>query len=180
MALLPLLPLLTAPAARAHEAGLLRRDRVVVTPDGMELIVEDLIPAGEDARALRRIFDRDRSGAIEAAEGDALGAALAGRATRFLSVQVDGRAVVLRRVEQTWDLGGGPDERLRVTVTLRGSAALSPGAHELRVSDRHPDRRRTVPLQIELRGLARTTALLPLPQLGPDSPVVFRVAPAPR
>jgi hypothetical protein len=148
-----------------------------LTPARVRLVVDYAIAAGVEARALREIFDRDRSGAHDAAEKAQLTAYLVEQATHFASVAVDGRALALARAAAEPDFGPGADGRLGVLVTLEAAAALGGGgAHRVRLADRHKDRRVTVPVTIAPSGgVTLAGAIDPQPYVFVDHPLDVEV-----
>jgi hypothetical protein len=172
--------LLCLPArAHGHAETAPKRDRLELRRDGARLELEYAVPEGEEARALRRLFDLDRSGALEPAEQARLGEHLARLATLFLRLTLDGRALPLVRTGADWGLGGAGAERLVVRVTTVARAELGDGPHLLRIEDRHKDRRVVVPLTVRLQGLALEGAPLPpVPALRSDGPLELRLRPA--
>ncbi len=64
---------------------------------GLSLLVDYEVAAGEPARALRQAFDRDRSGALDPGEQQALTEHLARTATLRTELRVDGAPVATRR-----------------------------------------------------------------------------------
>lgn len=155
--------LLCAPAAAsAHREMYPKQDRLELSPGGVRLLLGYAVPAGDEARALRRLFDRDRDGTLGAEERAALNEHLARLALHFLSVKLDGRPLPLRRAA----VEGGPEDAERLAVTVTVEAALPPGAHVLRLSDRHKDRRLAVPVTVSARGVRVTSRLPPQPFVG--------------
>ena len=139
-----------AAAASAHEAPHPKRVALHLSRERISVAIELLIPAGEAARSLRQSFDRDRNGALDAAEQAALGAYLLQTAALRTKLSVDGREVALRKaaapavehgdapasstallsvravLEGSWPAGSG-DWLGRRTVVLSDEAATATG-----------------------------------------------------
>jgi hypothetical protein len=160
---------LCAHAASAHVEPFPKRDRLALSPTGARVTVEYLIPAGQDARTLRELFDRDHSGALEDGERAQLVEYLAQQATRFTTLAINGDAVTLRRESLTPAIDAHPNGPLAITVTL--AAPLTAPPRHVRFSDRHKDRRITIPVTVALDHL--TAALPPLPTTFQDHPLEF-------
>lgn len=161
--------------AGAHAVKYPKRDRLVLAPSEIRLVIDYLVPAGDEARALREIFDRDRSGALDDSERAALGEYLAAQASHFAALTVDDRAVPLARVAADPDLGAGGAGPLGTTVTLAARVALD-GAHRVKLVDRHKDRRVDVPVEVVFDRVALQSKLPPLPLLGADKVLELEVA----
>jgi hypothetical protein len=163
-----------AGAALAHEEKFPKRDRLELRPDGARVVLDYAIPAGDDARALREIFDRDHSGSLDERERVQLVEYLALQASHFVELRVDGRRVALARSALEPDPIGGGTARLGVRVVL---TATTPITRSVQFSDRHKDRRITVPVEIvPAGGLTIASALTPQPFVFAEHPVEFTVA----
>jgi len=162
--LLALATALLGGAARAHTEKFPKRDRLTLRPDGATLVLDYAIPQGSDARALREIFDRDRSGALDPPEVAALTRYLADQATHFVKLTLDDQPVALARGAPEPDLSPGFDGRLGVRVTLTARFSLG-GRHRLQFADRHKDRRLAVPLELAFDRVVPESHLPPLPLL---------------
>jgi hypothetical protein len=154
-----------AAAAAAHTEKNPKRDRLELSPTRARVVLDYAIPAGPDAQALREIFDRDRSGTLDAAEQQAVAKYLATQAAHFASLTIDGKPIAIAQVESLADLEPAPQGRLAVRLTLEAALALAPGTHTVRFADRHKDRRKSVPLTLALDGVVNQTSLPPLPFL---------------
>lgn len=181
---LPLCALLFSAAAAAHKEEFPKRDALLIEPDRLTLTVQYLVPASDEAEVLRRIFDRDRSGELNAAEQDALRHYLSVQASAFVQLRLDGKPVALR--EERMELGpiGGRRDALSAVLTLSAALPVAPplhGRHQLRFSDRHKDRKVLVPLRITARGLRILSSLPPLPLLseGHAAELELEATPAP-
>ena len=175
-----------APSARAHKEEFPKRDALLIEPDRVTLTVQYLVPASDEAEVLRRLFDRDRSGQLEAAEQAALRSYLSVQASAFVQLTLDGKTLPLKqeRVELGPVGGGGRQEGLSAVLTLSAAlpaAALASGHHRLRLADRHKDRRVAVPLRVVARGLRVASHLPPLPLLdaGHAAELELEATPAP-
>jgi|GEM_PF-3565431 len=135
--------------AAAHVEQYPKRDRLELRPTGVRLVIDYAVPPGEDARTLRKIFDRDHSGALDADEYAALGKALGDEARRFLSLTVDGQAVSFRAETHPGPAGQG-NERLVVELSLEANVAVH---GKLILEDRHKDRRILVPVTVVTQGV---------------------------
>ncbi len=174
------------PSARAHKEEFPKRDALLIESDRVTLTVQYLVPASDEAEVLRRLFDRDRSGQLEAAEQAALRSYLSVQASAFVQLTLDGKALPLKqeRVELGPVGGGGRQEGLSAVLTLSAAlpaAALASGHHRLRLADRHKDRRVAVPLRVVARGLRVASHLPPLPLLdaGHAAELELEATPAP-
>lgn len=176
------------PSARAHKEEFPKRDALLIEPDRVTLTVQYLVPASGEAEVLRRLFDRDRSGQLEAAEQAALRSYLSVQASAFVQLMLDGKPLPLQqeRVElgPIGGGGGGRQDGLSAVLTLSAalpSEALASGQHRLRLADRHKDRRVAVPLRVVARGLRVASHLPPLPLLdaGHAAELELEATPAP-
>lgn len=136
--------------ASAHRERYPKRDVLTLERTRVVLSIDYVVPRGELAAGLRRVFDRDRDGELGDKERGQLARHLAREATAFLSLTVDGRAARLTERTAMLDATGGEDERLSLHVELAADAPLDPGDHTLRLADRHKDRRISVPLAVKL------------------------------
>jgi hypothetical protein len=161
--------------AAAHTEKFPKRDRLQLSAGGARLAIDYLIP-GDEARALREVFDRDHSGALDDKERAQLGEYLAQQAARFAALTVDGAPVALARAGFEPELGAGGETPIAVTVRLAAPLALGPGRHHVRFADRHKDRRVTVPVAVALDGLSLATPLAPQPFVFDEHPLDFDVA----
>lgn len=161
--------------ARAHVEQWPKRDHLELAPDEVRLVLDYAVPAGAEARALRERFDRDRSGALEAAERARLAAYLAGQATRFAAVHVDGAPLSLVEAAREVDLGDGPEARAGVRLTLRAPARLAL-ARTVQLVDRHKDARTSVPVEVVARGVRLRGGLPPRPLVWAGHPLVVELA----
>jgi len=169
---------LAGSTAAAHSEQFPKRDRLALAPSGARVVIDYSIPAGDEARALRELFDRDHSGALDERERAQLGEYLAQQAARFVALTVDGAAAALERVSAEPALGASANAGLTVTVTLAARVALGAGEHRVRFADRHKDRRVTVPVALALDGLRATTRLDPQPFVFADHPLDFTIEPS--
>jgi hypothetical protein len=165
-----------AAAATAHTERHPKRDRLELSRTRARLVLDYAIPAGDDARALREIFDRDRSGALDESERLAVKKYLAAQASHFATLSVDGRGVAFAEVESLADLEPTATGRLAVRLTFEAPLALTGGSHQVRFVDRHKDRRISVPLVLVLDGLISATRLPPQPWLDEAHPLEITVA----
>jgi hypothetical protein len=153
----------------------------VVRPGEVRVVLDYAVPGGDQAQALRRIFDRDRSGALNAREQAALRAYLIEEATHFLALEIDGVLVALRGVgEDPAPLGDGVGGgRLEVEVTLAAQVTLGDRRHRLVLSDRHKDRRQVVPVAVSIEGLQPIykEPRAPLQLLGEGRPLELELVP---
>jgi hypothetical protein len=147
----------------AHEERYPKHDRIELSPTKIVLVLDYAVPAGEDARALRRLL------------GERVGAHLIALATHFVAVWLDGRSVPVRQIAAAIDRGAGRDaDPLGVRVTLAAEVALA-GRHTLRLADRHKDRRIAVPVTLSVERVRVVGALPPQPFVDGDHPLDFTV-----
>ena len=154
--------LLHCSIAGAHVERYPKRDALTIAPTGLRLTVDYLVPSGDVALALRKIFDRDHSGALDDGERAALREHLAKEATVFLRVSLDGRDVKLEPRTTIADVSGAEDERMTVHVELAATQQIAEGDHRVLVSDHHKDRRIAVPLRVTLAAGVRWKSRPPL------------------
>ena len=74
-----------------------RHEALRLSAAGLRLLVDYEVAAGDASRALRQAFDRNRDGALDDAEQQALADHLARTATLRTGLRVDGAEVPLRR-----------------------------------------------------------------------------------
>jgi len=160
---------LCAHAASAHVEPFPKRDRLALSPTSARITIDYLIPAGEDARTLRELFDRDHSGALDDAEHAQLVEYLAQQATHFTTLTIDGAPISLHRESITPAIDPRANGPLAITVTLAAPLATPP--RHVRFADRHKDRRITIPVAVTLDHLS--AALPPLPTTFQDHPLEF-------
>lgn len=156
--------------AHAHRVEFPKRDTLRVARDRLTLQVEYVVQSADEARVLRQLFDRDRSGSLDAQEQRALLAHLARQATAFVKLEFDGKPLELH--EERAQLGG---DGASVDILLSALLKEKPdeGRHHLRVRDRHKDRRIAVPLRIFGEQTRVVSPLPPLPLLDEDHAVDF-------
>jgi hypothetical protein len=164
--------LLCGGIALAHPDPYPKRDRLELRPGEVRVVLEYGFPAGDEAQALREQFDRDRSGALEPVERDAIAAYLEAQARRYLRVDGDGRTLSLSRVAGELDLGAGPKGRLAVRVTL---AAATHIARTVQLSDRHKDPRQSVPVEVVAVGIRLDGTLPPRPVVFDGQPLTIEI-----
>jgi hypothetical protein len=166
-----------ASTAAAHDTKYPKRDRLELSPAGARVIVDYVIPAGDEARALRELFDRDRSGALDERERAQLAEYLAVQAARFVALSVDGAPVPFARTAIDPALGETAIAPLAVTVTLVAAVLLADGEHRVRFGDRHKDRRVDVPVALAFNRLRVTSRLEPQPFVSAAHALELSVAP---
>ena len=146
------LALMASAVAAAHVEQYPQRDVLTLRPSGARLVISYAIPAGEDARTVRKAFDRDHDGTLDPGEYRALATALAEQARHFAALSVDDAAVTLRLVGTEPGPPGKDNERLVVEVTLEAKLDLTK-AHRVVLEDRHKDRRIQVPITVVVEKL---------------------------
>lgn len=157
-------------SAQAHRVQYPKMDTLSVSPRSVTLQIEYLIPSAEESGLLYRLFDRDRSGSLDASEQQALREYLCQQAGGFVRLELDGRALPLVRTHAA--LGrASAGELLAVSLTLEAAIPMAHGAHTLRLFDRHKDRALAVPVRVATQGVRLTTPLLPLPLLAAEQPL---------
>jgi hypothetical protein len=132
---------LTAFAALAHDAPHPRRAALRLSAAAIELRVDYEVAAGEQARALRQAFDRNRDGRLEGEEQAALAEHLARTATLRTRLSVDGTEVALRRGAlrpEKVDQPASSTALLAVRVELRGEWPKGAGARRVVLRDDDP------------------------------------------
>ncbi len=151
--------LMSSAVAAAHVEQFPQRDTLELRPSGARLIISYAIPAGEDARTLRKVFDRNHDGALDVAEYRALATAMADQARHYASLTVDGTPVAMAPIGSNPGPPGKDNERLVVEVTLEAAQDLTK-ARRIILQDRHKDRRILVPVTVvvEKLQLASVTA----------------------
>lgn len=159
-------------AAHAHRVQYPKTDALHVSPQSVTLHIEYLIPSAEESGLLYRLFDRDRSGSLDGAEQQGLREYLCRQAGAFVRMELDGQPLPLRRTQAEL-ARAGRGELLAVSLTLTASIPAADGAHTLRLFDRHKDRALAVPVRVSSQGVRLTTALLPLPLLAAELPLVL-------
>jgi hypothetical protein len=119
--------LLLCGAALAHDVPHPRRELLRISPDGLRLLVDYEVAAGEPARSLRQAFDRDRSGTLDPGEQQALADHLARTATLRTELLIDGGQVPLRReAVRPEKVDEPPSSTALLAVRVELSAALPP------------------------------------------------------
>ncbi|MSP59339.1 MAG: hypothetical protein EXR72_03180 [Myxococcales bacterium] len=177
ISLLTLAALLASAPAVAHEDRIPKRERLTLSSGSASLNIEYAVPRGDVARALAGIFDRDRSGDLEAGERALLGRHLAREATAFVALTVDGVTVVLLPGAAPTVTVGGRDGPLLIVCDLAATVALTPGAHRVVLSDRHKDRRVVIPVEVHLGDrLTWRARPAPLPSVDAAHPLDLAIA----
>lgn len=159
-----------AASARGHGVEYPKRDTLQLAPQSVTLHIEYVIPSAEESALLSRLFDRDRSGELDAAEEQALREHLCRQADAFVRLEVDGQPLPLGRVQAELSRPGR-GELLAVALTLTAAIPGSAPSHALRLFDRHKDRTLAVPVRVTAQGVQLTTRLPPLPLLGAEKPL---------
>lgn len=148
--------------AHAHGVELPKRDALLIKKDRVSIRVQYVVANNDEARVLLRLFDRDRSSSLDAPERDALRAHLCRQATSFLRLELDGKPLSL--IEDHAELGS---DLASVDIIL--SAPLiekqERGRHQLRLFDRHKDRRVVVPVRVTGNEVRIVSQLPPLTML---------------
>lgn len=161
--------------AQAHRVQYPKMDALSISPRSVTLQIEYLIPSAEESGLLYRLFDRDHSGGLDASEQQALREYLCQQAGAFVRLELDGRPLALARTHAA--LGRvGAGELLAVSLTLEAAMPMAPGAHALRLFDRHKDRAQAVPVRVATQGVRLTTQRLPLPLLAAEQPLQLEFA----
>jgi hypothetical protein len=159
-----------APSAAGHGVEYPKRDTLQVAPQSVTLRIEYVVASAEESALLARLFDRDRSGALEPGEQQALREHLCRQADAFVRLELDGRPLPLRRTQA--ELGRpGRGELLAISMTLTAAIPGTAPAHTLRLFDRHKDRALAVPVRVTAQGVQLTTRLPPLPLLTAEQPL---------
>jgi hypothetical protein len=165
--------LLAGTTAHAHPEPFPKRDRLELHRDRITLTIDYVIAAPDEARALADAFDRDRSGALDAEESSRLSAYLADQAAQFARVEVDGAALPWVRLSATpWLSRERLETRLVLEVRWAGAA------RRVQFSDRHKDRRVTVPVQLVSDGVDVVRGLSPGPYVFAGHPLTLELAAA--
>jgi hypothetical protein len=162
--------LMPRPAA-AHREEFPKRDQLVVTPDHVTLTIEYLIPTDEEAAVLRRLFDRDRSGSLDADEQQNLLLYLCTQATAFLRLSVDERPIALQQERSQLLPLSESKNPLMAVITLTAPLSLKRGRHHLHLVDRHKDRHILVPLRLSAPSIRILSPLPPLPLVNEAHPL---------
>jgi hypothetical protein len=161
-----------------------RTEGLRLSPEGISLRVDFEVAAGEPARALRQAFDRDRSGALDPGERQALTEHLARTATLRTRLSVDGLEVPLARKAargEKVDLPASSTALLAVRVELAG--AWPPGSGDWRgrrrVELRDEDPSGHVPVAVECERCSVSAASSGVPDgdrvLGANTPLELKV-----
>lgn len=142
--------------AQAHAPTFPKRDQLHIDPGSVALTVEYEV-AGDEAVQLARLFDRDRSGRLDAGECSALRDSLAQVAVAFARLDWDGQPLPLARRDAVLRCDGAGPLLLQATwvapLPVRASPTEEEAGHRLRLTDRHKDRRVAVPLRITVDGV---------------------------
>jgi hypothetical protein len=149
---------LMASLAAAHDENYPKRDRITLSHSTVKLTLDFAVPAGDDARALRQIFDKDRSGKLSDEEAAKLTDYLVRQTVNFVVVTVDGKRVVPKFDKVTADPPGSGRERLGVRVEM---SAPVKEPHHIKLEDRHKDRRLNIPVEVVLDGVELKSTLPP-------------------
>lgn len=134
---------LAAPPAHAHDITDPRVLVVVPAKDTIELRVNEMTPLAESAE-LRMRFDGDRSGTLDDSEQSDLASFLAIRATKHLSIEEGGVALVMTTSSRVLRNAGSrvdTSEPLSIDVVLQAKPAGANVAGEVTVvvKDQRPD-----------------------------------------
>lgn len=156
--------------ARGHEVEYPKRDTLYLSPQSVTLYIEYLIPSAQESALLSRLFDRDRSGGLDAAEQQALREHLCRQADAFVRLELDGQPLPLGRAQAELSRPGR-GELLAVALTLTATIPGGALGHTLRLFDRHKDRALAVPVRVSAQGVRLTTRLPPLPLLVAEQPL---------
>jgi len=160
--------------AQAHKVQYPKTDALDISAQRITVHIEYLVASAEESGLLYRLFDRDHSGVLSAAERLALREHLSRLAAAFLVVTLDGKALPLARTGA--ELGTpGRGDLLAVSLTLLAPVELTTGPHTLRLLDRHKDRLLAVPVRVSTAGVQLTTRLPPLPLLTADQPLTLEL-----
>lgn len=124
---------LTPAMATAHENHAPRTDTVEIGRSGARVVVEHSIPAAK-ADDLRKIYDRDRDGSLDASERALLESWLRIVATKGLVLEIDGERVALAEESARFEIGARGDLHARLVLAAR--APLAPGPHTVALRDR--------------------------------------------
>lgn len=161
--------------ARGHEVEYPKRDTLYLSPQSVTLYIEYLIPSAQESALLSRLFDRDRSGGLDAAEQQALREHLCRQADAFVRLELDGRPLPLHRAGAELSRPGR-GELLAISLTLTAPISDPAISHTLRLFDRHKDRALAVPVRVTAQGVQLTTRLPPLPLLTAEQPLQLAFA----
>jgi hypothetical protein len=118
--------LLASPAARAHEEQEQRDMVLELGPEGIQLLLEYVLPPSQRAVEVRALVDADHSGAVDRPQEELARATLLGpRFTEGLVLSVDGVPVDLTLQDMAWQEGpGDPGPRRGFTGMALYAAAL--------------------------------------------------------
>jgi len=156
----------------AHAVEFPKRDTLRLSRQGLTLRVQYVVQTSDEAQVLRRLFDRDRSGSLDARERQALLSHLCRQATAFLRLSFDGKSIDL--ITDRAELG---EDAASVDIILSAPLIekLTSGRHQLRLFDRHKDRRIAVPIRISANEVRIHSALPPLVLLAAEKPLDLEV-----
>jgi hypothetical protein len=160
--------LLVASPATAHDEKYPKRDRITLSNSTIRLTLDFAVPAGDDARALRQLFDSDRSGTLNDGESGKLTDYLVRQAANFVIVSVDGKRLTPKFEKVTAEAIGTGRERLGVRVEM---VAPVKEPHHVKLEDRNKDRRFNIPVEVVLDGVELKSALPPQPFVFADHPL---------
>ena len=117
--------------AQAHRVQYPKMDALSVSPQSVTLQIEYLIPSAEESGLLYRLFDRDRSGRLDATEQQALREYLCQQAGAFVRLALDGRPLPLQRAGAELSRPGR-GELLAISLTLTAPIPDPASSHTLR------------------------------------------------
>jgi len=156
----------------AHAVEFPKRDALRLSRDRVSLRVQYVVSTSDEAQVLRRLFDRDRSGALEDPERQALLQHLCRQATAFVRLSLDGQPIELA-IEHA-ELGADSTSA-DILLSAPLIEKLGRGRHQLRLFDRHKDRKVAVPLRVFSRDLQIHSALPPLVMLDESRPLEMSI-----
>lgn len=160
---------LVSGGAWAHHLAAPKVDLVSISRNEFRIAVDYSVDPAKSGE-LRALFDRDRDGRLAGEERATAEAWLRVAAMHFLSVRVDGKALVLGEIAAEFrgldERGGAPG----VMVVLSAPLSLGKGAHRLELTDRHKDATIAVPVRVTFaRGIDSDVPDAPL-QVGAQTP----------
>jgi hypothetical protein len=150
-----LLPALFPSPAFGHKFDHPKRDALTISAEGLALEIAWELGPSDEALKLRRLFDENSDGDVDAGEAEKLLDYLAAAALSTVKLRLDGARVALTRESREGDGARGQADRsstIALKLTLSARAPITAGLHVVELSDRAKEIGGQVPAEVTLSG----------------------------
>lgn len=143
--------LLQCGLSEAHQLPHPKIDEIILTPQGVLAGIRYTLPAGDEPKSLRRLFDENKNGEVDAQEAERLLDYLEISLLSSLTVRLDGERLLLERAVRRGVAIAGQSDRgseMGIELILKSKEPIAYGLHTIEIFDRGPSLQAPVPVSI--------------------------------